>query len=107
MALPKGRKIVVGGQSYQWLIKDSRSKRQRHLTWTPRAMILTLQSESGSAQQFVCQSRKWTPQDDYDEFEGGAATHHRVAFGPKQVREVIEAGLVKCTLTNWEVTPRR
>jgi len=106
MALPKGRKIVVEGRTYRWLIKDPRPTRQRHLTWTPRAFILTLQAEGGVVQQFICQSTKWTPQDEYDMLESGSATKHKVTFGPRQVRDVIEGRRTGRTLFYWEVTPK-
>lgn len=94
MAFAHARKIVVGGITYRWTIIG------KVRGYTPKYLRLLLQSEGGPVRFFSCCSKLWTEQDEYDEFEGGVPHGHKVMFGPRQVRQVIE-GL---PLLDWAVT---
>jgi hypothetical protein len=98
MALHKGRKLEFMGTTYHWAITP------RTKGWTPKVLKLTIQDLSGgAATQFTCTSRRWTDQDEYDQFEGGAAFNHKVPFGPGHVRQIIEHGPEGCNLDDWKV----
>jgi len=95
MALAKSRLITVDGKTHQW----------QSLGWTPGYLTLTIRDEDGRITQFLANSKHWTEahQEVFEDDCINTAPIHKVAFGPRQVREVIDRGLTDCDLTDWEV----
>jgi len=101
MAIAHARKIVIGDKTYHWRVdgpKDNYGK-----GWTPGSLRLIVRGPDFNT-AFTVRSKHWT--DDHELAWAGetyvSPPAHKVAFGPKLVRLIIEGGR---DFPDWRVTP--
>lgn len=104
MAISKARTLTVGTKRYQWKVLPTKDRYT--LGWTPGNITVIIRSEGVDA-RMLCRSKHWT--DQHEEMFYGGATHwsppaHKVPFGPRQVRQLIDEGLKGSDLIDWTVT---
>jgi len=102
MSLPRGRVIVVDKKPYEWLVKPL-SKDRYGLKWTAPSLSLTIKPEGEKVVQYLCRSKHWTDAHEecyFDDPSLHAVEPHKVAFGPTEVKEVIQGNM---ELEDWTV----
>lgn len=105
MALPGGKKIVVDGVEYTWIVK-AEAKDRYQLGWTPPSLMLTTRnSADGKVFQYRCSSLLWEPEHASWFFDDvpSAVRPHKVPFTPAHVESIVRAKAFPFESGDWEV----